>query len=133
MESLENRPLLFSVMCQAYLTKDNLFIFTFIKYILRAKWKPVISREENQSNSSKSWPFARLLFWQNPNKGDKQKNISIILLHEDHVGSRRLNTVEIIYSEIASVNFNFEKAFNMDEWYFLIDIFNRLGFRLKFT
>lgn len=32
-------------------------------------------------------------------------------LHDDHVGSQRLNTVEILYSEIASINFNFEKAF----------------------
>lgn len=89
------------------LTKDSSFICTFIKYIFRAKHKPLITRDKNQSISSCSWPFASLLFWQNPNKGDQQK-IFIILLRDDHIGSQRLSMVEILYSEIASINFNCE-------------------------
>lgn len=122
-------PLLFTAMCQAYLTKDNSFIYTFVTYILRAKCKPVITREENQRFSSGS----QTSFLRKPKQRRQTKrHLHYSLFHDDHIGSQRLNTVEILYSSSASINFNLEKAFNMGEWCFLIDIFNRLGFRFKF-
>lgn len=66
------------------LTKDSSFICTFIKYIFRAKHKPLITRDKNQSISSCSWPFASLLFWQNPNKRDQQKNFHYSLTWWSH-------------------------------------------------
>lgn len=114
MESLENRPLVHCYV-QSIPNKGQLIHLHIYQIYIKSKWKPVISGEEHQSIVLIMTFYRASFSDKTQTKETNKKDISILLLHEDHEGSRRLTTVEIIYSEIASVNFNLEKAFNMDE------------------